>query len=335
MIKPTDFATCISDYFTKHLAGVRNLSSNTIKSYRDTFCLLLLFMKEEMNVKTEKTSLANIDDKVICAFLDWLETSRGNSISTRNVRLAAIHAFYRYVQMQHPDILLQCQRIIAVPLKETEKKTVEYLPEEVLKELLSLPNQSQKYGIRDTAILCLLYDSGARVQEIIDLSLSDIRLETLATVRLLGKGRKVRIVPLMNPTAAVLQKYLTAWGLNPKARPDDPLFANHQGSRLTRPGVTYILNKYMSKTTWQSDRKAVTPHIIRHSKAMHLLRANVDLHYIRDFLGHAHIDTTEVYARADTEMKRKALEKVHLDLPVENQTSWQKNQDLLSWLQSL
>lgn len=335
MIKPTDFATCVSDYFTKHLAGVRNLSSNTIKSYRDTFCLLLLFMEGEMNARTEKTSLANIDDKVICAFLDWLETGRGNSISTRNVRLAAIHAFYRYVQMQHPDMLLQCQRIIAIPLKETEKKTVEYLPEEVLKELLSLPNQSQKYGIRDTAILCLLYDSGARVQEIIDLSLSDIRLETLATVRLLGKGRKVRIVPIMNPTATILQKYLVTWGLNPKARPDDPLFANHQGSRLTRPGLTYILNKYMSKITWQSDRKAVTPHIIRHSKAMHLLRANVDLHYIRDFLGHAHIDTTEVYARADTEMKRKALEKVQLDMPVNNQTSWQKNKDLLSWLQSL
>lgn len=335
MIKPTDFATCVSDYFAKHLAGVRNLSSNTIKSYRDTFCLLLFFMKEEMNAKTEKTSLANIDDKVICNFLDWLETSRGNSVTTRNSRLAAIHAFYRYVQMQHPELLLQCQRIIAIPLKETEKKTVEYLPEDVLKELLSRPNQSKKYGIRDTAILCLLYDSGARVQEIIDLSLSDMRLETLATVRLLGKGRKVRIVPLMKPTATILQKYLTSWNLDPKAKPDDPLFANHQGGRLTRPGVTYILNKYMSQTTWQSGRKAVTPHIIRHSKAMHLLRANVDLHYIRDFLGHAHIDTTEVYARADAEMKRKALEKVHLDLPVENRTSWQKNQDLLSWLQSL
>lgn len=335
MIRPTDFAICVSEYFTKHLAGVRNLSSNTIKSYRDTFCLLLFFMNKEMNIRTEKTSLASIDDKVICTFLDWLESDRGNSVSTRNLRLAAIHAFYQYVQMQHPEMLLQCQRIMAIPLKETEKRTVEYLSEDILKELLSLPNQSKKYGIRDTAILCLLYDSGARVQEIIDLSLADTRLETLSTVRLLGKGRKVRIVPLMNPTALILQKYLAAWNLNPQTKPDDPLFVNHQGSRLTRPGVTYILNKYMAQITSHTRHKALTPHIIRHSKAMHLLRANVDLHYIRDFLGHVNIDTTEVYARADAEMKRKALEKVHLDLPTESQTSWQKNQNLLSWLQSL
>lgn len=143
MIRPTDFAICVSEYFTKHLAGVRNLSSNTIKSYRDMFCLLLFFMNKEINIRTEKISLASIDDKVICTFLDWLESDRGNSVSTRNLRLAAIHAFYRYVQMQHPEMLLQCQRIIAIPLKETEKRTVEYLSEDILKELLSLPNQSK------------------------------------------------------------------------------------------------------------------------------------------------------------------------------------------------
>ncbi len=335
MNKPTDFAICVSDYFTKHLAGARNLSSNTIKSYRDTFCLLLIYLNEERKLKTEKITLASINDKMICDFLDWLESSRGNGISTRNLRLAAIHAFYGYVQLQHPEMLVQCQRIMAIPLKETEKRTVNYLPESVLKELLSLPNQSDKYGIRDTAILCLLYDSGARVQEIIDLSLSDLRLETLATIRLLGKGRKVRIVPLMKPTAGILQKYLSRWNLNPITKPDHPLFINHQGNRLTRPGITYILNKYMAQVSSRTGEKAITPHIIRHSKAMHLLRSNVNLHYIRDFLGHVNVETTEVYARADTEMKRKALEKVHLDFPVDNQTSWQKNESLLSWLQSL
>jgi site-specific recombinase XerD len=237
--------------------------------------------------------------------------------------------------MQHPEMLLQCQRIMAIPVKETEKRIVDYLPEDVLKELLSLPNQTQKYGMRDTALLCLLYDSGARVQEIIDLSLADVRLDTLPTVRLLGKGRKVRIVPLMSQTGAILQKYMNIWKLNPTKKPDDPLFMNHQGGRLTRPGVTYILKKYVEQTTWQTGKKAVTPHVIRHSKAMHLLRANVDLHYIRDFLGHVQIETTEVYARADAEMKRKALEKVQLDIPVDPQTSWQKDQSLLTWLQSL
>lgn len=173
------------------------------------------------------------------------------------------------------------------------------------------------------------------MQELIDLSLLDIRLETPATIRLHGKGRKVRIVPLMSQTAGILQKYLNTWRLDASRNPDAPVFVNHQGKRLTRPGVTYILNKYMTHIDWQEGKKGVTPHVIRHSKAMHLLRANIDLHYIRDFLGHVQIETTEVYARADAEMKRKALESAHLDLPVETQTSWQKDQSLLSWLQSL
>lgn len=333
MIKPTDFGVCVTEYFTKHLAGVRNLSSNTIKSYRDTFCLLLQFLSEEMNLRPEKIKLSSITDTTIKDFLEWLETNRSNSVSTRNLRLAAIHAFYRYVLMQHPEMLLQAQRILAIPLKKKERQPVNYLPENTLRDLLARPDQSDKYGIRDTALLCLLYDSGARVQEIIDLSLSDIRLETLATVRLLGKGRKVRIVPLMTPTAKVMQKYLSVWNLNSTAKPDAPLFVNHQGNRLTRPGVTYILKKYMSEIG--ADENTITPHIIRHSKAMHLLRADVDLNYIRDFLGHVNTSTTEVYAKADSEMKRKALEKAYFDVPLENQTTWQKNENLMSWLQSL
>ena len=230
MKNPSDFAICISDYLTKYLVGARNLSPNTIKSYRDTFCLLLLYMRE-MNRKIDRICLADIDVDLVSKFLDWLEAERGNSVSTRNIRLAAIHAFFRYVQFQHPEMLLQCQRILAIPMKETEKRFVEYLPEHVLKELLSLPDQSKKYGMRDTALLCLLYDSGARVQELIDLSLSDIRLETPATVRLFGKGRKVRVIPLMSQTTAILRKYLFAWNLNQVRTPDAPLFVNHQGHR--------------------------------------------------------------------------------------------------------
>ncbi len=335
MIKPTDFAVCVTDYLTKYLAGRRNLSTNTIKSYRDTFCLLLTYLNEEMHLPVEKVYLKNIDDKVISAFLDWLENERGNSPSTRNVRLAAIHAFFRYVQMQHPELLIQCQRILSIELKKTTKKAVNYLSEDTLKNLLSQPNQNHKYGIRDTAILCLLYDSGARAQEIIDLSIADLRLDALSTVRLLGKGRKVRIVPIMKQTAEILRKYLKQWNLNPKTQPDKPLFVNHKGNRLTRPGLTYILQKYMEQIPTMSNQKAVTPHIIRHSKAMHLLHADVNLHYIRDFLGHVNIETTELYAKADSEMKRKALEKANIDIGGSNETTWQKDDNLLSWLQSL
>ena len=169
MKHPSDFAIYISSYLTKHLAGTRNLSSNTIKSYRDTFCLLLLFMKE-MNKKIDRICLVDIDADLVIRFLDWLEVNRGNRASTKNVKLSAIHAFYRNVHFQNPEILLHSHLIHAIPMKETEKRFVEYLPEQALRELLSLPDQTKKYGIRDTALLCLLYDSGARVQELIDLS---------------------------------------------------------------------------------------------------------------------------------------------------------------------
>lgn len=335
MDRATDFGICVTDFFTKHMAGVQNLSPNTIKSYRDTFCLLLAYLSEELSLKVEKTSLASISDKTVCDFLEWLEVNRGNSISTRNLRLAAIHAFYRYVQMQHPEMLMQCQRILAVPAKRAKKKTVNYFTEDTLKELLSLPSQSNRYGIRDTAMLCLLYDSGARVQELIDLSLSDIRLDTPSTVRLLGKGRKVRVVPIMSQTAEILKQYFVAWDLDPRTKPDEPLFVNHQNNRLSRSGVTYILNKYMGQIPFQACEQAATPHMLRHSKAMHLLRAGVNLNYIRDFLGHVSVETTEIYAKADTEMKRKAFEKADLGYPADSQTSWQKNKTLMTWLRSL
>ena len=164
MKHPSDFAICISSYLTKHLAGTRNLSSNTIKSYRDTFCLLLLFMKE-MNKKIDRICLVDIDSDLVIRFLDWLEVNRGNSASTRNVRLAAIHAFFRYVQFQNPEMLLHCQRILAIPMKETEKRFVEYLPEQALRELLSLPDQTKKYKIQDTTQQSKHNNTKTRVQK--------------------------------------------------------------------------------------------------------------------------------------------------------------------------
>ena len=330
-----DFSSCISSFFTKHLAGIRNLSQNTIKAYRDTFCLFLLFFQQVKKKNPEKVFLSDIDKDTVLSFLDWLECERHNSIATRNARLAAIHAFVKYAQMYHPERLLQFQQILEIPIKEAPKPFVNYLPEEVLKELLSLPNQKERYGIRDAAMLCILYDSGARVQELIDLKIADLRLDTLPTVRLLGKGRKVRIVPLMKPTAQLLKRYLEVWNIRSELMPDYPLFVNHQGNQLSRSGVTYVLQKYMAQTSWQKSNKATTPHVLRHSKAMHLLRADVDLHYIRDFLGHVDIETTEVYARADSEMKRRALIKANIDMPTADKTSWQKDKDLLAWLQSL
>ncbi|WP_320948947.1 tyrosine-type recombinase/integrase [Enterocloster bolteae] len=212
-----------------------------------------------------------------------------------------------------------------------------YLSEDSLKNLLTRPDQTTIYGRRDAALLCVLYDTGARVQELIDLSVRDVRLDEPSVIRLTGKGRKTRTVPILHPTAAILKSYMERHGLNPQRDPDQALFCNHQGNRLTRPGVTYILKKYANELQADGNlsNESVTPHVMRHTKAMHLLRANVDLHYIRDFLGHIDITTTEVYAKADAEMKRAAFEKADIGITTNEMTSWQKNDDLLSWLTSL
>lgn len=337
MSKPTDFAYYLTTYFTNYLAGRRNLSKNTIYSYRDTFCLLLTFFQEERRCPPERVTLQKIDSQSVEDFLAWLENNRGNSVSTCNQRLASLHAFFRFLQTQKPELLLQCQQILSIPRKKQQKQPVPFLMEADLQKLLSTPDRSTAYGRRDSMLLCLLYDSGARVQELIDLSIRDVRLQSPATLRLLGKGRKVRVVPLMKQTAALLKDYMDENGLDPDRTPDAPLFVNHQGKRLTRPGITYILNKYRKEGIDHGElcTTKISPHVLRHTKAMHLLRAGVDLHYIRDFLGHVDIATTEVYAKADAEMKRAAIEKANADLLPESKTSWQKNSDLLAWLTSL
>lgn len=333
MIRSTDFAECISDFFTKHLSTTRNLSHNTIRSYRDTVYLLLLFLDEQKNVKPERVTLDKVNEETILEFLEWLEEERHNSISTRNQRLAAVHSFFRYVQMCHPERMLQCQRILSIPFKKTESHTVEYLSEDVVKKLLAAPDQADRYGLRDAALLTLLYDSGARVQEIIDVSIADVQCESPATLRLYGKGRKIRTVPLMKETGKLVRKYLNAWEMNSQRTPDHPLFFNHHGNKLTRPGITYILRKYMPEN--YVSNKSVTPHVLRHSKAMHMIRAGIDIHYIRDFLGHVFVETTQIYAKADAETKRKAFEKAKIDIPCEGESNWQKDKDLLNWLMTL
>lgn len=336
-MKPTDLAVCVSGFFIDFMAGQRNLSPNTIKSYRDTMALLLTFFDEKHNIPSEKLTLAKIDEEKIIDYLSWLEKERLNSISTRNQRLAAIHAFFRYVQYQKPELLLKCQRIIAIPFKRRQKTVVNYLSEEIMKSILSQPNLTTSDGLRDAAILSLLYDSGARVQELIDLRVRDIRLDAPATVTLSGKGRKSRVVPIMRQTADLLGNYMKQYTRPDKPGYDNPLFCNRQNKKLTRSGITYILDKYVSLAGNEVilPDSPISPHILRHTKAMHMLKANVNLYYIRDFLGHVDISTTEVYARADAEMKRAALEKANTDVVPVGSTSWQSDRDLLAWLKDL
>jgi site-specific recombinase XerD len=253
-----------------------------------------------------------------------------------NHRLAALHAFFRYLQVTSPEHLLQCQQILAIPLRRFVPATVEYLSKEHLTALLAQPDLSTQEGRRDAVLLSVLYDTGARVQELIDVSVGDLRLTNPAQVRILGKGRKIRIVPLMQNTVKLLQDYLRENQLETADKFDHPLFQSHQGKRLSRSGVRYIFQKYAqsARKQYPEFNKSISPHSLRHTKGMHLLQGGVSLDIIRDFLGHVDIKTTEIYARANLEMQRAAIEKIST-APTPKLPSWKENKSLLRWLKSL
>lgn len=330
-MKKTDFTKALTSYFSTYLPETCGVSPNTCNSYRDAFKLLLLYFQEEKGVPANSIELRMLNRNLASDFLDWLEVQRKVSVTTRNQRLAAMKAFVHYVQYRNPEYLENCTDIIAMRPKKHEKPVIPFLTEEELKALLAQPDPSTRHGLRDLTLLSLLYDSGARVQEITDLKLKDIRLTNPAMVTLTGKGRKARQVPLMKETCKLLDAYIRNFNLNSEPL-TSPLFFNQKGQALSRYGITYILKKYVSQAELDSDTRKISPHVLRHTKAMHLLRAGVNMIYIRDFLGHVDISTTEVYARIDAEMKRKVFEEKVPNFTPNTTMPWEEDKDLLQWL---
>lgn len=339
-MKKADLPYYVSQYFQDYMAGQRNASPHTISSYAVAFKLLFTFCEEKKMVHTDKLTLALIDDIVISDFLKWVEEERGCSVTTRNQRLVAIHSFFRYVQKKSPEHMDSINKILDVPYKKASKTVVQYLTEEEMKDLLAQPSGDTWDGYRDKVLLSVLYDTGARVQELADLKIKDVRLEKPPMVTLHGKGDKIRQVPIMQSTKKLLESYMSCYKGNPGiSRGDTPLFVNQQKQPLSRWGISYIIDKYVMMA--QKEEKLnvgfpITPHTFRHSKAVHMLHAGINLVYIRDFLGHVDCSTTEIYARADTEMKRKAIEEACKDVfPEERLEDWNKSGDLMSFLDSL
>jgi integrase/recombinase XerD len=337
-MKPTDFAYYLTDFLSKHLPGTVGLSPNTIMSYRDTFSVFLEFCSEHKKITPEKLSLSNLNRKLVEEYLEWLEKSRKCIAATRNVRLSAFHSFCRYLQMEFPDYIHWAQQILSIPMKRTKKISVEYITLDAMKFLLEKPDKMTKEGRKNMVLLSLLYDSGARVQELADLKVGDVRTAFPSTVKLTGKGNKSRIVPLMKPMAELLKQYLKESNLTEPCASDYPLFRNRSKDKLTRAGIAYIVKKYAGEAIKDApglfpDR--LSPHCFRHSKAIHLLQSGVNLVYIRDFLGHVDIQTTEIYARIDGEMKRKALEKSSNNVVSDKLPEWQNNAGLMNWLKNL
>ena len=337
-MKPADFAKHLTEFLSVYLPLQKNVSKNTIHSYRDSFKLLIRYCQEKKNIPAERITMDVLSCKLLTDFLQWLETDRKCSISTRNQRLAAIHSFFRYVQSEEPSGIFHFQKVIAIPSKKTNKTVLEHLTPEAMKLLLEQPDKHTPKGRRDLTLMSILYDTGARVQELIDIRVCDVILATpVACIVLTGKGNKTRRVPVMKNTAALLQNYLLESKLDKPWKNEYPLFTNNQHNRLTKEGITYIIAKYVESARKTSTivPSKVKAHMFRHSKAMHLLQAGVNSIYIRDFLGHADIKTTEIYAKTDTEQKRKVIENAYPDLIDSNLPDWSKDQALLSWLSEL
>ena len=332
----TDFAVSLRRFLTSYLAGLRGYSPNTIASYRDAFKLLISYVRDQRNIPPEKLTLERIDAEVITGFLDWLRTSRHNSASTCNQRLAAIDSFFTWMQTQDPASMACCQDILAIPASRHDQPAVQHLTVDQTRHLLALPDRSTRNGRRDATLLATLYDTAARVQELADLTVRDLRLDHPAMAALTGKGRKTRHVPIDANTTALLTAYRTEWRLDSPGNEEHPVFFNQHRDKLSRGGIAWILRKYQTRTSDPAPANArLHPHVLRHSRAMHLYDSGVPLPYIRDILGHVDLSTTEIYARASTEAKRKALEAVYDSVVTADLAEWNQNPELLDWLANL
>ena len=339
-MKTTDFAKFLTKFFTEYLVMERGVSPNTIRAYSNTFTLLLTFMDEMEHIKAERLLLNHLSKDVILRFLNWLQDSRKCGNTTRNQRLAAIRSFFAYLQYEDAKRIAGWQEILSIKVKKQEQKSINYLSVEGVKFLLQQIPTNTKAGRRNLALVALLYDSGARVQELIDITPSSLRLDKPYCITLFGKGSKTRVVPLQEEQVKLLQNYMEENRLNEPAFNQRPLFANNYGRKLTNSGISYILNMYAHNARLLKPDlipEKISPHTFRHSKAMHLLQAGVNLVYIRDMMGHVSIQTTELYARADSKLKREALEAAYVDIipNISDERSWEKDSQLKTWLKNL
>jgi len=337
-MKPTDFAKYLTDFMTVYLTGERGCSANTVMAYRDAVVLLITFFKEQVGIPAEKLALKDITMERVLSYLEWLEKQRNCGPSTRNARLAAVHAFFRFLQYRAPDRMEEWQKIIAIKIKKAPRPRVVYLTREAIKLFLSRPDQGTKKGMRDLVMLSTMIESGARVQEIADLTPSRIHFGDPTVICITGKGNRTRTVPFSDRATELLKKYMEGYRLLEPYANEYPLFGNGRHGKLSRMGISAIVKKY-AESARKIDAKlipaGITPHSLRHSKAMLMMKSGIDLICIRDFLGHRSVSSTEIYARIDNQQKLDAINKTSLAPDNDGLPSWQRDNGLLHWLEHL
>lgn len=309
MTNSTSFAVLLERFFTQRLMQQRQASSHTISSYRDTFRQFLKFIEERLHKPPSRLSFEQIDAPMVVAFLDSLEKHRGLSIRSRNLRLTAIHSFFRYAAFEAPAHSAQIQRVLAIPSKRFTRTLVPFLTRPEVDALLTAPDRSTWSGRRDYAFILVAVQTGLRLSEMTGLKRENIILDTGAHIRVIGKGRKERCTPIAKSTRAILK----AWLREPQRGDDDVLFPSAKGQRLSVHGVQYVLNKHRrtaSRACPSLKQKRVTVHRLRHTMAMDLLEAGVDRAVIALWLGHESVETTQMYLEATLAMKEQALAKM-------------------------
>ena len=322
----------VQAFFAEYLCQQRRLSPQTILSCRDTFRLLLAFLQAHAGVEPSAVCIADVDAPVVLRFLTYLEQERGNSVRSRNIRLSAIRTFFRFVALRVPDNLGIVTRVLAIPMKREDHKLIGYLTRPEIQALLAAPDRSKWVGRRDHALLLTLYNSGARVSELITLKRDQVCWGASTFLQLHGKGRKERTIPLWAETVRVLRTWFAELG----EYAPNIAFPSVRGKPLSRDGVDYLLKHMVQRATNACPSlaaKTISPHVVRHTTAMHLLQAGVDIATIALWLGHESIDTTHGYLQADLAMKEKALGKLD---PIEGQwTRFHADDPLLAFLASL
>lgn len=327
-----DFASLVEGFFCKRLMNQQNVSPKTVEAYRDTFRILMKFIENRCRCRSCEFSIEQLNADLVLDFLNSLETDRGNCVRTRNARLAAIRSFAQYAAAEDPVLVALSRRILAIPMKRFDRPSLSFLSHEEMKALLNAPDTETWSGRRDVAMFTTLYNTGARVSELTGITMIDLNLDNTASVTLHGKGRKERTVPLWKTTARLLKKWMKEVTSESAAF----LFPERKGNRLSRSGVEYRLRCCVQKAAASIPsltNRSITPHVFRHTAAMHLLESGVDITVISLWLGHESIETTHMYLEADMKMKERALNL--LQPPTTTPARYKANDRLRRFLDSL
>jgi len=336
-MKTTDFAMYLNKFFINYLPSESGSTPMTIDSYRYAFILYLTYMQEKLHISADRVQISDLTHRNILLFLGWLQEHRKNGVATRNQRQSAINSFVRFLMYEFPEHLDEYQRILRIPIKKAPQKEISYMKTDGVKLLMEQVNHESSNGLRDYVILSLLYTTGLRVSELINIRVKDLSLHPPHTLLLHGKRQKSRYVPLMGNIVPCIQKYLVQERYDRQEKLDEWLFKNHMNTKFTRQGINYLVGKYVRaarKINSEIIPKDFSPHKMRHTTAMGLVDSGVDLIYIRDLLGHVSVKTTEMYGKADVRRKREAIEAASKEIVPSELAEWENNTDLKHWLKT-